>query len=162
MLENGTIENEVKVESSNVENSLTVKMDEDEKFIAELTNDRKVQYSSLVPQNEEQEIILFNAMNSPKHRISDLIGQVIEVVHVFCEVVKCTNEETGEVSMCPRTVLIDKNGESYQAVSLGVFGALKKILQIKGDPSTWKKPCKLKVMQVTKGTRKMLTFSMVK
>ena len=162
MLENEKMEQELKNETETKETSLTVKMDDDEKFIAELTNDRKVQYSSLVPKNEEQEIILFNAMNSPKHRISDMIGQVIEVVHVFCEVVKCTNEETGEVSMCPRTVLIDKNGESYQAVSLGVFGALKKIFQIKGAPSTWTKPCKLKVMQVTKGTRKMLTFSMVK
>lgn len=141
---------------------VVITMDDDEKFIMDLTAERKTQFCSMVPKNEDEEIILFNAMNNPEKRIGDCINMVIDVKHVFCEVVTCTNRETGEQSICPRIVLIDTNGEGYQAVSLGVYSALKKIFSIKGAPNTWKKPVKLKVVQITKGDRKLLTFNMVK
>lgn len=137
-------------------------MDEDERFIMDLTSERKVQFCSMVPKNEDEEIVLFNAMNNPEKRIGDCINMTIEVKHVFCEVVTCQNRETGEESTCPRIVLIDKDGIGYQAVSMGVFSALKKVMSIKGNPATWKKPVKLQVKQISKGDRKLLTFDMVK
>lgn len=137
-------------------------MDEDERFIMDLTAERKTQFCSMVPKNEDEEIVLFNAMNNPEKRIGDCINMTINVKHVFCEVVTCVNRETGETNMCPRIVLIDTDGVGYQAVSLGVFSALKKIFAIKGSPTTWKKPVKLQVIQITKGDRKLLTFNMVK
>ena len=72
------------------------------------------------------------------------------------------NRESGEESVCPRIVLIDKDGVGYQAVSMGIYSAIKKLMTIKGNPATWKKPVKLKVTQVTKGDRKLLTLNMVK
>lgn len=137
-------------------------MDEDERFIMDLTAERKVQFCSMVPKNEDEEIVLFNAMNNPEERIGDCINKVLNVRHVYCEVVTCINRETGESNLCPRVVLIDDKGKGYQAVSLGVFSALKKIFSIKGNPATWKKPVKLEVKQITKGDRKLLTFNMVK
>lgn len=137
-------------------------MDEDERFIMDLTSERKVQFCSMTPKNEDEEIILFNAMNNPEKRIGDCINMTIEVKHVYCEVVTCQNRETGEESTCPRIVLIDKDGIGYQAVSMGVFSALKKVMNIKGNPATWKKPVKLQVKQISKGDRKLLTFDMVK
>lgn len=137
-------------------------MDEDERFIMDLTAERKTQFCSMTPKNEDEEIVLFNAMNNPEKRIGDCINMTINVKHVFCEVVTCVNRETGETNMCPRIVLIDTDGVGYQAVSLGVFSALKKIFAIKGSPTTWKKPVKLQVVQITKGDRKLLTFNMVK
>lgn len=141
--------------------ALTV-MDEDERFIMDLTAERKTQFCSMIPKNEDEEVVLFNAMNNPEKRIGDCINMTINVKHVFCEVVTCVNRETGEANMCPRIVLIDTDGVGYQAVSLGVFSALKKIFAIKGSPTTWKKPVKLQVVQITKGDRKLLTFNMVK
>ena len=141
--------------------ALTV-MDEDERFIMDLTAERKTQFCSMIPKNEDEEVVLFNAMNNPEKRIGDCINMTINVKHVFCEVVTCVNRETGESNLCPRIVLIDKDGVGYQAVSLGVFSALKKIFAIKGSPTTWKKPVKLQVVQITKGDRKLLTFNMVK
>lgn len=141
--------------------ALTV-MDEDERFIMDLTAERKTQFCSMIPKNEDEEIVLFNAMNNPEKRIGDCINMTINVKHVFCEVVTCVNRETSETNMCPRIVLIDTDGVGYQAVSLGVFSALKKIFAIKGSPTTWKKPVKLQVVQITKGDRKLLTFNMVK
>ena len=80
---------------------------------------------------------------------------------LFVEVVNCTNEETGEVTACPRIVIVDDKKVSYQAVSLGIYSALKKVIQIFGVPS-WEKPIPLEVKQVTKGTRKMLTLNIAK
>lgn len=137
-------------------------MEEDERFITDLTAERKVQFCSMKPKNEDEEIILFNAMNNPEKRIGDCINMTIEVKDVYCEVVTCINNDTGEHTLCPRIVLIDKNGIGYQAVSLGVYSALKKVFAVKGEPSTWKKPVKLKVLQITKGERKLLTFNMEK
>lgn len=137
-------------------------MAEDEKFIMDLTAERNIQYCSMVPKNEDEEIILYNAMNNPEKRIGDCINMVLNVKHIFCEVVTCINRETGESNMCPRIVLIDDQGVGYQAVSIGVYSAIKKIMSIKKDPSKWKKPLKLKVVQITKGDRKLLTFDMVK
>lgn len=141
--------------------TLTV-MEEDERFIMDLTAERKTQFCSMIPKNEDEEVVLFNAMNNPQKRIGDCINMTINVKHVFCEAVTCVNRETGESNLCPRTVLIDTDGVGYQAVSLGVFSALKKIFAIKGTPATWKKPVKLQVVQITKGDRKLLTFNMVK
>lgn len=143
-------------------NTALMVMEEDERFIMDLTSERKTQFCSMVPKNEDEEIILFNAMNNPEKRIGDCINMTIDVKHVFCEVVTCVNRETNEASFCPRIVLIDTDGIGYQAVSLGVYSALKKIFAIKGVPTTWKKPVKLQVVQITKGDRKMLTFNMVK
>lgn len=136
-------------------------MDEDERFIMDLTAERKTQFCSMIPKNEDEEVVLFNAMNNPEKRIGDCINMTINVKHVFCEVVTCVNRETGESNLCPRIVLIDTDGVGYQAVSLGVFSALKKIIAIKGNPTTWKKPVKLQIVQITKGDRKLLTFNMV-
>lgn len=136
--------------------------DENEKMIAELSNKREVQYCSIKPQTEEDEILLFNAMNNPKYRLKDFINKTIEVKDVFCEMVNCVNKETGEVNSAPRIVLIDPKGVGYQCVSLGIFSAIKKIFSIKGDPSTWKKPIKIEVQQITKGVNSMLTINMIK
>lgn len=136
-------------------------MDEDERFIADLTQERKVSYCSMVPKNEDEEIILFNAMNSSDKRLGDCINETLEVSHIYVEVVKCKNQETGEETLCPRVVLIDKDGISYQCVSIGIFSSVKKILSVKGNPGNWKAPVKLKVEQITKGTNKLLSLRMV-
>lgn len=143
------------------ENTALAVMDEDERFIMDLTSERKTQFCSMIPKNENEEVVLFNAMNNPEKRLGDCINMTINVKHVFCEVVTCVNRETGETNMCPRIVLIDTDGVGYQAVSLGVFSALKKVFAIKGNPTNWKKPVKLQVVQLTKGDRKILTFNMV-
>lgn len=139
-----------------------VTMDEDEKFIMDLTSERKVQFCSMTPKNEDEEIVLYNAMNAPEKRVGDCINMIIEVKHIYCEAVTCVNRESGEESVCPRIVLIDKDGVGYQAVSMGIYSAVKKLMTIKGNPANWKKPVKLKVTQVTKGDRKLLTLNMVK
>lgn len=132
---------------------------EDNSFIGELTS-RQTTFCSFEPKNEEEQARLFKAMNNPDERIGDHINEVIEVTDVFCEVVQCVHKETGEMNTCPRIVLFTKEGKTYQAVSLGVFSAIKKVFQCFGMPP-FAKPLPLKVLQVTKGEKKMLTFDVV-
>lgn len=115
-------------------------------------------FSSLQATTDDEKAHLFNAINNPEKRLADCINMKIKAKDLYIEVVNCTNEETGEVTACPRIVIIDDKGVSYQAVSLGIYSALKKVIQIFGTP-TWETPIVLEVKQVTKGQRKMLTLN---
>ena len=118
-------------------------------------------YSSLIPKDKKEETILFNAINNPDYKISDFINTEIVVQDVICEMVQCTNKETGEASSVPRIILITPDNETYQAVSIGIYNSMKKVFAIKGLPETWTEPIKIKIQQVTRGERKMLTFVLV-
>ena len=142
------------------QNALTVVNDEGENFIVDLTS-RQTSYCSMSAETMEDKALLYNAMNNTEKRIKDCINEVIEVKDVFVEVVNCTNQETGVLSRCPRTVLIDVNGVGYQAVSLGIFSALKKLFSVFGEPKDWTAPLKIKIKQVSHGTRNILTFDIV-
>lgn len=122
---------------------------------------RQLSFSSLSAETDEEKAHLFNAINNPEKRLADCINMKIKAKDLYIEVVNCTNEETGEITACPRIVIIDDKGVAYQAVSLGIYSALKKVIQIFGAP-TWEKPITLEVKQVTKGTRKMLTLNIAK
>jgi hypothetical protein len=79
----------------------------------------------------------------------------INVKDIFVEVVTCVNEKTGEMTECPRTVLIDDKGIGYTAVSIGVFSSLKKIFAIFGEPKSWTEPVVLTPKLITKGTKQI-------
>lgn len=135
--------------------------DDDERMIVDLTQ-RTTSYCSLVAESEDEKLTLYNAMNNPDYRLADSINEIIHVKDVFVEVVHCTNRETGEITSCPRIVLIDVAGKGFQCVSIGVFSALKKLFSVFGEPGTWSKPLDIKVKQITKGERKMLTLEVVR
>ena len=129
-----------------------------ENMIVDLTT-RQMQYCSMTANTDEEKAKLFNATNNTAHRLADSINMTINAKDVFVEVVNCTNQETGEVTKCPRIVLIDDKNEGYQCVSIGIFSALKKLFAVYGEPSNWTNPIPLEVKQITKGERKMLTLN---
>lgn len=134
---------------------------EDEGFslVMDMTT-AQTQFCSMKAETDEEKAKLFNAMNNPDERLSDSINKQIKAKDLYIEVVQCTNEETGEVTSCPRIVIIDDKGKSYQCVSIGIYSALKKVIQVYGAP-TWETPVKLEVKQITKGARKMLTLNVI-
>lgn len=133
-----------------------VSMDDNNHIIADLTS-RQTTFCSLIATTPTEKAMLFKAMNNPEKRVGDCINMTINAKDLFCEVVNCINQQTGEVKACPRIVIIDDKGVGYQAVSLGVYSAIKKIIQVFGAPS-WETPLPLVVKQITKGDRKLLTF----
>lgn len=136
----------------------TIHSDENNDFIAQLTNDKITAWSSLKTDSPEEKAKFYNVMNNPEKRVAQMIGKVIKVKDIFVEIVDLTNEDTGEVKQCPRTVLIDEKGVGYQAVSIGVFSAIKKLFDVYGTPDRWESPIALEVQQIQKGTRNILTF----
>ena len=123
----------------------------------ELSAEQTSMFCSIQGGTHESKVAVFNASNNPDHKVGDYINKVIVVKDVLAELIEVTNDETGEVEVTPRVVLIDTNGESYQAVSKGIFNALKKAIAIFGAP-TWDEglPCLIKQVSVGKGS--MLTF----
>lgn len=140
----------------NTTETTALAMIENSDFVATLT-ERNTMFCSMTADTPTEKAALFKAMNNPEKRIGDCINTTIMAKDVFCETVKCVNKKTGEVNICPRTVIIDENGIGYQAVSLGVYSALKKLIQVFGLP-TWESPLPVKVKQITKGDNKILTF----
>lgn len=128
-------------------------------LVADMTT-AQTQFCSMTAKTDEEKARLYNAMNNPDKRLSDCINMQIKAKDLYIEVVQCTNEETGEITNCPRIVIIDEKNVSYQCVSVGIYSALKKIIQVYGAP-TWKTPVKMEVKQINKGTRKMLTLNVV-
>ena len=115
-------------------------------------------YCSFEATTPEEKAQLFEIMNNPAERLADNINKTIYVKDVYCEIVDCVNEETGEVSKAPRVVLIDKDNVGYQAVSTGIFSAVKKLFMIYGTP-TWEKPIPIEIKQIKKGKKSLLTFN---
>lgn len=124
---------------------------------ADELQERNITFCSMQANTPREKAALFKAMNNPEKRIADCINMTIKVKDIFCETVQCVQEGTEEVEFVPRIVLIDDKGIGYQAVSLGVFSALKKLIQVFGTP-TWNEPIPVKVRQISKGNRQLLTF----
>ena len=121
-------------------------------LVEELKNPAGKFYCSIVNDGSRKTAVaIFNAVNNANESLSDHIGEVLEVVNVVAHPVTLADEETGEIVEALRTVLIDKNGKTYDAVSQGIASALSKIFSIVGTPEggAWEKePVKMKIKQV--------------
>ena len=99
---------------------------------------------------------VFKALNNPTHRVADFINKTIQVENVLVESADIINEETGEISRVPRVVLIAADGTSYQAVSLGMFNAVKNAFRCFGA-APWKPALEFAIKQVSVKNGSMLT-----
>lgn len=154
-----TVSTEVAVTNTNAVATNRFEMDGFD-VIVDMTS-AQLQFCSMQAVTDEDKMKVFNTMNNPDKRLSDCINMKINAKDLFVEIVNCTNEKTGEITACPRIVIVDDKGVSYQAVSIGIYSALKKLIQVFGAP-TWEKTIPLEVKQITKGERKMLTLNVAK
>jgi len=155
-------ENDKPVNNTSV--AIVADTDDGYNMMLDLTTPREQSYCSVNIENltEDEEVDFFNAINSTEKHVGDCINQILEVKHVYCEMVTLTDQDTGEQSVAPRTVLIDKDGIGYGTCSKGVFGSLAKLFSMSGQPDTWKEPKKLLVKQVVSGKNKILTLQRAK
>lgn len=123
----------------------------------ELSENTTSMYCSLQAGTRAERAKVFNASNNPDHKVGDYINKVIMVKDVLAEQIQVTNEETGDLDLAVRVVFIDDKGESYQAVSSGIFNAVKKAISMFGAP-TWDDPLPCLIKQVKVGRGSMLTF----
>ena len=120
----------------------------------------------------EDKKMIYNAMNNPTDSISDLINKEIKIKDIVMEEIELTETDdngdpifdgdTGEIIenklVAVRTILIDDEGNSHQAVSKGIFNSIKQIINIFGAPKTWEEPLTVTVLQVKVKKGSMLTL----
>ena len=98
-------------------------------------------------------VAIYNAVQNADEQLSEHVNEVLEIVDIVAHPIQLPDERTGEVINAIRTVLIDKNGTGYQAVSNGICQALSKIIAIIGQPH-WDEPVKMKpVLRKSKNSR---------
>lgn len=115
-------------------------------------------YCSMKQGTMREKAALYNATSNPTHKVGDYINKVIVVRDVFVETIELEDEDTHEVIVAPRVVLIDVAGESYQAVSKGVFNSLARLITAFGEP-TWADGLPVIVKQVSLGKNQMLSLA---
>lgn len=120
-------------------------------------------YASFKPQNEDEEMIMYNALMNPDKRLKDMVNQDIFVRDVIIERAYVNREGEETKDCAPRIILIDIKGVTYTCVSFGILNALKRLMDICGEP-TWEKGKKLRVVQQTskKNNGTMLSLKLVK
>lgn len=99
---------------------------------------------------------IFKALNDPTHRVANYINKEIPVENILIEAADILDDETGEISRVPRVVLITPDGESYQAVSMGMFNAVKNAFRCYGQ-APWKPALTFAIKQKPVKNGSMLT-----
>lgn len=108
------------------------------------------------PSDRETMAQIFKALNDPTHRVADYINKEIPVENILIEAADILDDETGEISRVPRVVLITPEGESYQAVSMGMFNAVKNAFRCYGQ-APWKPALTFAIKQKPVKNGSMLT-----
>ena len=129
--------------------------------LATLNQNDTVAYCSCSLETMEDKKRIYKATGSEAQRISDMVNMEISFCDVFVEPVECVNKETGLVTSAPRVVLIDRDGNGYVSVSVGIYNSVKKIFALFGTPDRWTEPITVKVGQITKGQNRILTLELV-
>lgn len=125
-------------------------------------------YSSMTAETPQEKAALFNAISDPAHKLGDVINQVIYLRDVYVEMIDLTRtddkgnpivDEYGDpvTDNVPRIVLIDKDGDTYQAIAVSVLNNLSRLFKLFGMP-TWENPIPVEVKQRSIGSNRVYTF----
>lgn len=112
-----------------MENAMTTTNDKMLDFNA--FNRETNQFVSFRAEDMKSKARLFNAMNQPKYKVSDMINKKIKLKDVILMNVTMEGED-GEQDTGIRSVLIDADGNAYNATSNGIFSSLTNLYMIFG------------------------------
>lgn len=132
-------------------------------------DDSALAFSSMKAETVEQKAELFNAISNPAHKLGDFINKVIYVRDIYAEVIEMQKSDRdgnlmfdadGEPVMdkVPRIVLIDKDGDTYQAVSVSVMNNITRLFKMFGAP-TWSPALPIEVQQRSTGSNRIYVFN---
>ena len=110
--------------------------------------------------NRKEDAKIFMALNNPEFRLANFINKTLKIQNVLVEIREIMNDETGVIETAPRVVLISEDGKAYQAVSKGIFNAVKNAYEVFGQ-APWDPPLEIEVKQIAVGKGSMLTFDVL-
>lgn len=104
------------------------------------------QFVSFRAEDMNSKVRLFNAMNQPKYKVSDMINKKIKLKDVILMNVTMEGED-GEQDTGIRSVLIDADGNAYNATSNGIFSSLTNLYMIFGTLH-FEEPLEIMISQI--------------
>ena len=72
----------------------------------------------------------FNAGMGADHKVEYCIGEQIQLVGFFIEVVDTVNDTTGEPEQMPHVVLFADDGQTYEAFSVGMYSSTERLARM--------------------------------
>ena len=72
----------------------------------------------------------FNAGMGADHKVEDCIGEQIQLVGFFIEVVDTVNDVTDEPEQMPHIVLFADDGQTYEAFSVGMYSSTERLARM--------------------------------
>ena len=139
-----------------MENAMTTTNDKMLDFNA--FNRETNQFVSFRAEDMKSKVRLFNAMNQPKYKVSDMINKKIKLKDVILMNVTMEGED-GEQDTGIRSVLIDADGNAYNATSNGIFSSLTNLYMIFGTLH-FEDPLEIMISQIptTRGSTLSITL----
>lgn len=113
--------------------------------IAELSASTPLMYASFDATTQDGKVALFEATDSSES-IADHIGKVIALKDIVVIPNDLTNDN-GEITTVLRTILIDKDGVCYSAVSDVLLRRIRIFFQIFGEPAEWDAPKNVMIVE---------------
>ena len=117
-------------------------------LVDEMEQAQKECYTSLNLETEATRKMLFKISESADGRVSDNLNKTIMLKDLFLQRYKKVNEETGELEVKTRTILIDKDGKSYASASRGLYNSILRFMSIMGKPDEWESPIAIEIQEV--------------
>lgn len=132
-------------------------------------DDSSLAFSSMKAETTQEKAALFNAISNPSHKLGDVINKVIYVKDIYCEIIEMQKSDRDGNLMfdaddepimdkVPRIVLIDADGDTYQAISVSVMNNIQRLFKMFGAP-TWEPALPIEVRQRSVGTNRIYVFN---
>lgn len=131
-----------------------VTLEEEEGFLTHFNRRASAAITTIAGDTEESALLRINCTAPAIKRLSKLVGAegegktlVLEVKHFFLHAVKRVSEESGEVFIGPRLVLVTPKDETIVTSSKAIAELMAHALsQFKGGP--WEPPVRLEAFSV--------------
>ena len=119
-------------------------------------------FSSMASDSFEDRVSMLEKMTNSTP-LDAMLDTPFNLAHFIIQPIEMPDEKTGEIQAVPRVILIDAEGNSYHAISTGIFSSLKNIAALLGMPGTWPVPVKVTAKrEKTRSGYNVFTLKMTK
>lgn len=88
-------------------------------------------FSSVQAETQDEKLALYDAISNCED-LKKQVNKVINVENIVIQQVELENDETGEVSLANRIVLIDDKGKAFGCTSSGVETSVRNLIAVVG------------------------------
>lgn len=107
--------------------------------------------------------LLFNSLNNPTGKISDMRDKQINMVGFVMQPIYLMEKEgpeAGTVKRAIRTIIINSDGMSYGCSSMGIATALRNLVPMVGEGPWYDMPVPIIIREKTVGKNRVFTFDL--